>query len=388
MTKSLAWYEFFAGGGMARLGLGPRWDCVFSNEWCEKKAAAYAAYFGSGTPRHCRQLRVADVAGLTAAELPGHADLAWASFPCQDLSLAGNGAGLQGLRSGTFIPFWKLITGLASENRAPKIVALENVVGTLTSHDGKDFACIIDSLVRGGYRAGGLVMDAIRFLPQSRPRLFIVAIREEAAVPSKLVRSYPSPLWHTKAIRESYAKLSGRLQAKWLWWHLPEPPQRSLTLSSLIEREPRGVDWHTPEQTERLLSMMSDLNRAKLREIQTQRTLRIGTVYKRTRPDGDGKRVQRAEVRFDEVSGCLRTPAGGSSRQIILAVEGRKVRSRLLSPREAARLMGVPEDYPLPARYNDSYHLFGDGLAVPAVAWLADHLLTPLALDVPQEAAA
>jgi DNA (cytosine-5)-methyltransferase 1 len=59
------------------------------------------------------------------------------------------------------------------------------------------------------------------------------------------------------------------------------------------------------------------------------------------------RKTQRAEVRFDDISGCLRTPAGGSSRQTVLIVEGKQVRSRLLSPREAARLMGVPDDYPL-----------------------------------------
>ena len=49
----------------------------------------------------------------------------------------------------------------------------------------------------------------------------------------------------------------------------------------------------------------------------------VGAVYRRTRPDENGIKRQRAEVRFDDVAGCLRTPAGGSSRQIILVVEGK-----------------------------------------------------------------
>jgi len=122
------------------------------------------------------------------------------------------------------------------------------------------------------------------------------------------------------------------------------------------------------------------VNRDKLREAQASGELTIGTVYKRTRPDGNGKKMQRAEVRFDQISGCLRTPAGGSSRQIVLVVKGKSVRSRLLSPREAARLMGVPEDYPIPQNYNEAYHLFGDGLVVPVVDWLAKHLLSRVAL--------
>ncbi|MGB9163861.1 MAG: DNA cytosine methyltransferase, partial [Rhodomicrobium sp.] len=104
----------------------------------------------------------------------------------------------------------------------------------------------------------------------------------------------------------------------------------------------------------------------------------VGTVYRRTRPDGMGGKVQRAEVRFDDVAGCLRTPAGGSSRQTIMVVQADVVRSRLLSPREAARLMGLPDEYPLPARYNDAYHLAGDGLVAPVVRHLAAHIIEPV----------
>jgi DNA (cytosine-5)-methyltransferase 1 len=91
----LTFYEFFAGGGMARAGLGDHWKCLFANDIDEKKCGTYAANWGGS------HLKVGDVAALTTADLPGRADLAWASFPCQDLSLAGAGAGLKGDRSGT-----------------------------------------------------------------------------------------------------------------------------------------------------------------------------------------------------------------------------------------------------------------------------------------------
>ena len=68
-------YEFFAGGGMARAGLGPDWQCLLANDFDPKKAASYAANWGAD------HLRVGDVAALTTADLPAGADLAWASFP-------------------------------------------------------------------------------------------------------------------------------------------------------------------------------------------------------------------------------------------------------------------------------------------------------------------
>jgi DNA (cytosine-5)-methyltransferase 1 len=92
----------------------------------------------------------------------------------------------------------------------------------------------------------------------------------------------------------------------------------------------------------------------------------------------DGAKVQRAEVRFDGLAGCLRTPRGGSSRQVIAVVEGGTVRTRLLSPREAARLMGLPESYRLPGAATSALQIAGDGVAVPVVRWLAQAILEPL----------
>lgn len=359
---------------MARLGLGSDWNCVFSNEWSEKKAATYRKRFGDAG------LRVCDVADLTPQDLPGIATLAWASFPCQDLSLAGNGAGLAGNRSGTFKPFWDLMLGLLRDGRQPQIIALENVVGTLTSHGGADFEAIISQLSKAGYRVGALVMDAVRFVPQSRPRLFIVGVHQDSAIPSAMMQPMPSEFWHSKPLRAAVDRLPAKLRGAWIWWNLPGPTGRVRLFEDLIEDRPSGVEWHTDIQTDHILGLMSPLHRKKIANAQRLDRRVIGTVYRRTRPDRSGKRVQRAEVRFDQISGCLRTPVGGSSRQTIIVVEGRKVRSRLLSPREAARLMGVPEDYPLPGNYNEAYHLFGDGLVVPVVRWLNTQLLSPIAL--------
>jgi DNA (cytosine-5)-methyltransferase 1 len=361
-------YEFFAGGGMARLGLGDGWTCAFANDFDEKKATAYRARFG------CEHLKVDDVGNVAAKDLPGKAMLAWASFPCQDLSLAGPGDGLDGHRSGTFWPFWTLMRELHQQGRAPKVIVLENVCGAITSNKGQDFAEIARAIVGLDYRFGALVMDAVHFLPQSRPRLFIVAAAPEISLPEGTTRADPSALWHPRNLVEAKFSLSRRSQDHWLWWNVPSPPERQTVFADLIEEEPVGIQWNSKRTMQGLLRMMSPLNREKVRRARASGVCQVGTLYKRTRGG-----VQRAEVRFDDVAGCLRTPRGGSSRQTILVVHGESVRSRLLSPREAARLMGLPEDYPLPSNYNEAYHLAGDGLAVPVVAHLAQHILTPIA---------
>ena len=166
--------------------------------------------------------------------------------------------------------------------------------------------------------------------------------------------------------------------SKWVWWHLPPPTLRTVSLANIIEDKPAGVRWHTAQETKYLLGLMTPHNRAKVERMKSLKRRVVGTIYRRTRPDADGKKVQRAEVRFDDVAGCLRTPGGGSSRQTILVVDGLKVRSRLLAPREAARLMGLPDEYVLPRRYNQAYHLLGDGVVAPIVRHLASTIIEPL----------
>lgn len=372
--KYLTFYEFFAGGGMARMGLGPHWRCLLANEWCAKKAEAYRAnHHPNG------ELVVDDVANLTTNQIPGQAILTWASFPCQDLSLAGNGHGLKGERSGTFWPFWRLMADLSDEGRPVPIIILENVVGALTSNNGVDFQTIADVLLTKGYLFGPMVIDAVHFVPQSRPRLFIIAVKADTIVDPKLISEKPIDMWHTKPIMRAFEALNEARRKYWIWWKLPAPETRRCDLSDVIEKEPIGAKWHSATETERLLGMMSEANLRKVKQAQKKRALVIGTIYKRTRKAEDGLRRQRAEVRFDQISGCLRTPVGGSSRQIIMLVEGERIRTRLITPREAARLMGLHDDYVLPDKYNDAYHLVGDGLAVPVVSHLAENLITPIA---------
>ncbi len=364
-------YEFFAGSGMVRIGLGSGWNCLLANDFSKAKCASYSANFGG------EDLVEGDIAMIATDSIPRGARLAWASFPCQDLSLAGSRNGLSAKRSGTFWAFWQHMQKLEALGSKVPIIALENVVGLLSSGGGEDFRSLIETL-SCSYRVGAVVMDAVHWLPQSRPRLFIVAVAKEIEVPEQLTCVAPRSPWHPMTIQRAFDGLSSDLRDAWIWWDIPCPTPRETTLINVIEHEPKGVKWNSPEATQRLLSMMSPANIAKVNQARKRGVEIVGTIYRRTRPTESGERQQRAEVRFDGVSGCLRTPSGGSSRQTILVVNGDDVRSRLLSPREAARLMGLPDTYKLPENYNDAYHLAGDGVAVPAVEWLQRHLLTPL----------
>ena len=374
-------YEFFCGSGAARLGLGAGWECVFANDIDAAKMRSYVSNFGS------QGAITRDVARLTTADLPygaeiGPVDLAWCSFPCQDISLAGDRAGLDGARSSTFWSFWRLMQGLRAEGRSPRMIAIENVCGLITSHGGQDFDAICDALVAGGYRYGAMVIDAELFLPQSRERVFIVAIDSASAISAAITATAPTVSFHPPG----WSKAMRRQKVSPIWFNLPVPPARNTMLVDLVEDKPIGPFpqtglWHPQAETDRLVRMMSAVNLAKLEEARRTGQRRVGAFYKRMRPgkdgvDASGERTQHVEVRFDGVAGCLRKGStGGSSVQNLMIADGASVRSRRLSAREAARLMGLPDTYKLPNDYLAAYDLMGDGLAVPAVRHLAEHIL-------------
>jgi DNA (cytosine-5)-methyltransferase 1 len=394
--QTLTYYEFFAGGGMARAGLGPDWTCLFANDFDADKAESYRANWG-GDEFFC-----GDLADVAAESLPGPADLAWASFPCQDLSLAGSGKGMGGAedaqrtRSGAFWLFHDKIRVLRAQDRAPRpqdraprAIVLENVVGVLSSHGRRDFGAIVAALDGLGYRVGALVLDARWFTPQSRPRVFFIAVAETqfralGEDARRLSGAQPEPLWSPPALLAAQASLPRELAEKFLWWRLPAPALRNMQLADILEESPADAPWKPQAATERLLGLMAPAHREKIRAVQQSGERKIAAVYRRTRADDKGGKVQRAEARFDGMAGCLRTPGGGSSRQTLIEVEGERIRSRLLSPREAARLMGLPDSYILPEGATRAYKLCGDGLCAPVIRHLAEHLLQPLLRDAAQ----
>ncbi|MEZ5894347.1 MAG: DNA (cytosine-5-)-methyltransferase [Parvularculaceae bacterium] len=367
MTANRTFLEFFAGGGMARLGLGPDWRCLFANDLDSAKCDAYRANFGD------EHLVEADIADISTGDLPDKtADLVWGSFPCQDLSLAGARGGMGAERSGAFFPFWSLIEGLAAKSRAPRIVAVENVTGLLTSNGGRDFAVVAERMARAGYSVTACVIDAKYFTPQSRPRLFILGFAPGLKPPSSPLP--PGDAMAPRALIAAHDNLPAAAKSRWFWLS-PEPRlMRNMRLSEIIDWN--AEEWHTPLQTQNLIDMMSPRQKAQIDKLIEHGARRAGTAFRRTRTE-NGETVQRVEARFDGLAGCLRTPAGGSSRQIVIAVENGKARSRLISPREAARLMGLPDDYKLPKSPNASLKLAGDGVCVPVVRWLAENVFEP-----------
>lgn len=350
-----SYLEFFAGSGLVAQGLKNSFKPIWANDIDDKKGAVYTA---NHTKKHFHLGSISDVEG---SDLPT-ASLAWASFPCQDLSLAGQAGGINGKRSGLVWEWLRIIDEMGEG--APPVLVAENVLGLVSSAGGAHYKQLHAALVQRGYQVGAMLLDAVRFVPQSRPRIFVVAVRNDIAIPQELVSATPTWL-HPEAVRRAANGLED-----WVWWHMPEPPARKHDLPDVIEFD---AEYSNLESDERNLGLISPRHANLLNAI-PKKQLVVAPGYKRTR---NGKQV--LELRFDNVAGCLRTPSGGSSRQLLVIRKNGKLQSRLLTVRETARLMGAPDSYKIPGSYNDGYKAMGDAVAVPVAKWLATKLLLPLA---------
>ena len=355
---------------MVHAGLKDRWTCAFANDIDPMKCAAYADNWSD------KWLIQGDIAKVDFTPLRQPIDMYWASSPCQDFSLAGRGRGLAGARSGVFEEWVRLIGDAVSEGFAPRVVVLENVVGLLARNGGADFSSVLRALCDLGYVVGGLEIDAAGFLPQSRPRLFVVGVRKDVDI-SGLTTDAASGPFHTSKIQKFVNRLPADVRANWVWWHHTPANPNTMSLEQIVDTKP-DTRWLNNDQLSYLLSMMSTTSMQKVSAARAAGGVQIGMLYKRGRPDENGVVRQRAEVRFDGLAGCLRTPGGGSSRQTILFVKGNSTKARLLSTKEVTLLMGLDAQYRMPARYNQAYHVAGDGVAVPIVRYLDEQLFQPI----------
>lgn len=349
--------EFFAGIGLMRIGLERAgWRIAFANDIDEDKWQMYRDHFGD-----TGEFASGDVHALTESDVPTVA-LATASFPCNDLSLAGARKGLAGAQSSAFWGFIEVLTKMGPRRRPP-MVLLENVTGFLTSNEGNDFKDALQALNRLGYAVDTFIIDAVRFVPQSRQRLFVVGMKtREVSALNDTPRFYQSDC-RPSALADF---ILWNPDINWRIRPLPPLPTSPKTLEDILEKlSPNSQAWWSQERCDYLLNQMSPKHRAQADAmISTGRTT-YGTVFRRVR---NGKSM--AELRTDGIAGCLRTPRGGSGRQILFAAGRGRFAVRLLTARECARLMGA-DDFVLKVPLNQALFGFGDAVCVPVIEWIA-----------------
>lgn len=343
--------EFFAGSGLVTSGLIGLFTPVLANDICSKKADVYKAN------HQCCNFVLDDIRNIRGADLP-RAHLSWASFPCQDLSLAGNTGGINADRSGLV---WQWLRIMDEMHIKPRVLVAENVVGLVSYNNGENYRLLHKALYDRGYQVGAIVLNAVKFVPQSRPRVFVIAVQKDVNLPEDLIDT-GSNWMHTVSI----SRVANGLP-NWIWWKAPSPPRREVDLMHIVDLE---APSDPAEAVQRNLKIMNPRHLERLMSLDEPA---IATGYKRTR---NGKQV--LELRFDGIAGCLRTPDGGSSRQLLIIKRQGNISTRLLTVREAARLMGAPDTFQVPGGYNDGYRAMGDAVALPVVEFLGKNLLVKL----------
>lgn len=375
--------EFFAGIGLTHLGLSSHgWTCLYANDIDPKKRRMYETCFGPADYYHVEDVWKTD---KILDKIPSQrVDLATASFPCVDLSLAGNLKGFSGIESGAFYGFIKVLKKLRQQGRAPRAILIENVIGFLSSHDGKFFRVALQQLADLGYFIDAFVVDAKHFTPQSRPRVFIVGF-EGSLIPAKEYQPYlfngdtldtfqlnPVPIESEMRPRRLLEKLgTTKLKTGWVPLQLPNLPKENRNLHRCIDVN-KTQDWWQEWRVKKHLAEMHHSHLKRISLLKKSKELNVGTIYRRVR---EGK--SRSEIRTDGLAGCLRTPRGGSSKQIVFTAGRGTIRMRWMTPREYARLQGCP-DYPIEVDKNEALWGFGDAVCVPVLSWIAENILSQI----------
>ena len=161
-------HEFFAGSGLVAYGLKGLFSPIWANDICEKKADVYRSNFESS------HLVLDDIKNIDGTKLPC-AHLSWASFPCQDLSLAGSLGGIDAQRSGLV---WEWLRILREMPQSPSVLLIENVAGLLTANQGENYKKLHYALIDLDYKSGAILVNAVHFVPQSRLRVFVIAVKK------------------------------------------------------------------------------------------------------------------------------------------------------------------------------------------------------------------
>lgn len=312
--------------------------------------------------------RYSDVSTLDGAKI-APVDIVSFGSPCQDLSIAGKRAGLDGERSKLFYEAIRVIKEMrdATNNQYPRIAIWENVRGALTSNDGRDFHAAIQALAGlGAMDVSWRVVNTCNFgPPQRRVRVFVVAdLGGECAGP--ILAHPPRVLWHPPSCEQEGTKSSGKTEggARGGQWGTDRAVVDAITVGGRYDAQEACVGRlvYAPSTSTALTAGCGN----------TQDDTQVPqlTVYQydgfnyKTREDGPHK-----TLRSNRDSGDL-----------VAVPELGAYRVRRLTPRECERLQGWPDDH---TRHKDTgqevsdtarYKMAGNGISAPVAQWIGENL--------------
>jgi DNA (cytosine-5)-methyltransferase 1 len=366
--------SLFSGVGGFDLGLeAAGMETVFQCEW-DKHATSILERHWPHVPRW------GDITTLTGKHILAHAPVidvvAWGS-PCQDLSVAGKRAGLEGSRSGLFHEGVRIIKELRKEtnNEYPRISIWENVYGALNSNRGADFGVILNEMAEAGSLVQEWrVLDAQYFgVPQRRRRVFLISVFDSATAarcPNPLLPVSEGVQWHPSTSNQTRQTVTGETSAS----------SRSVGFRMRGFGDYESCDTVLMRQREGkpgggkgpLLSNDKSLTLAGSND-QTLFTPIRGSLC--TNYSFDTQFGSNAEVYEDKA------PPLKASQQSPSIANSFTMAVRRLTPLECERLMGWPDGWTAtkadgtPQSDTHRYKQCGNGIASPVAQWIAQQLL-------------
>lgn len=310
--------DLFAGMGgfhIALESLGA--NCVYANEWDKFAQQTYEQNFGF-TPD-------GDITKVDEKKIPDH-DILCGGFPCQAFSISGKRRGFEDTRGTLFFDVARII-----REKRPRVVFLENVKNFATHDDGNTMAVVRETFSQLGYTLFADVLNPIHYgVPQKRERIYLVAFRDDLGV-TDLDFSFPEPF-----------------------------PLKRFVETFLM----------SPEETEAQRTTRADIVMTKEVPVENvAAALRVGHV-------GLGRQGERIyspkgiSITFSAYGG------GAFSKTGAYLVDGVV---RRLHPREAARIMGYPDEYRLHPNTNQAYKQLGNSVIVDVLQLIAQQIGITLA---------
>lgn len=319
--------DLFAGIGGIRTAfeeIGGR--CVFTSEWDSYAQKTYAANFPAA-----HQI-AGDITQVSAQDIPDH-DVLLAGFPCQPFSIAGvskkNALGKKhGFADETQGTLFFDVARIIKEKQ-PRAFLLENVKN-LKSHDkGRTFAVIKKVLEEDlGYHIHVKVIDAAHYVPQHRERILIVGFRESVGFD---------------------------------WAALQLPEKGTIKLAEIFHK----VDGSEPELPWDEGRYFDHAKRRVIPKFTLSDHLWTYLQNYAAKHQAKGNGFGFGLVTGKDIARTLsaRYYKDGSE---ILIKQPRK-NPRRLTPRECARLMGLPDTFRIPVSDTRAYKQFGNSVAVPVI---------------------
>lgn len=358
---NITYGSLFAGVGGIDLGLdGAGLECKFQVE-IDNNCQQTLSYHWPDVPKY------GDIKEVSGYDLPP-VDVITFGSPCQDLSIAGKRAGLDGERSGLFHEAVRIIKEMREKTNGqyPRISMWENVTGALSSNGGADFGQVLTEMDEAGACfSEWAVLDAQYFgVPQRRRRIYLVSVFDSATA-----AGCPDKIFTVKEGSTGDSKKSSK-----------QGEEASGEVAGCLRSGGEGGVPGSRHGENLVVEVVGSLQARDYKGVGNQYVSENKLVIESKPIVLDGTRVNDVRTYEDDITPCLTNRMGTGGNTVLMVSPQPITNIRRLTPLECERLMGWPDNHTLyradGKTNSDStrYKMCGNGVASPVIKWIAGRI--------------